>query len=802
MDLQLRMTTLRRAIAGRLRELGLALGSLAALGGVSFGDDTRLADYYGFLPLEVYKVENRIGGLTVRDLDGDRVDDIAVVNNARSRIDLLLTTPRPEGEVAPAAADEVNQLPSDQRMRPVSVPVNKEIVSLQVGDFDGDGKLDLAYYGNPAGIEILYNRGNGRFGDVKKINTGEAVEASGSLTVGDLDRDGRDDLALLTKDEVVVIYQREKGKLAEPERLPHTLDNPRMIRAVDLDGNGVVDLVMLNGGPDDPIRVRFAVEGGRHGPEERFALEPLRAYAFGQVDGKPGSELLTIENQSGRTRVLTLGADEEGLKNGRLSFYPLPPGSEQGRSLDLGDLDGDGLADVVATDPARAQFVVHLQSGKAGLGESKTFPGLVGGGPIKLGDLDGDGKAEVYVVSEKEKQLGRSVLQDGRLTFPAPLPTSGDPVALSVADLDGDKTPEILYVTRDRAEGSTSDLFTLRALARDKSGTFLPFRWGPVDKVPLKGVGGVPPAITVVDVNRDNMPDVLVFDVYGPPLLLLGRAGEPPAPAAGGLGPLAGVARGGLSVTTLDGEPALIVAQQSFARKLLLDRAGQWAVQDQFDSGRASAQVQGASAIDLDGDGVKEIALLDRVSKSILFLSKKDGIYRPSGSLSVGPFEDFQGMRVADLDGDGRDDLLLAGTSRFGVVVTGKPGQKLRTLASYESPRNEARFGDLAVGDLNADGQPDVVLIDIAEHFIEMATYAGQPDLARTIAFKVFERKARRNAADLIEPRDLAIGDVDGDGRSDLVLIVHDRVLVYRQDPGPEKEKEKEPVKAADARTP
>jgi hypothetical protein len=37
----------------------------------------------------------------------------------------------------------------------------------------------------------------------------------------------------------------------------------------------------------------------------------------------------------------------------------------------------------------------------------------------------------------------------------------------------------------------------------------------------------------------------------------------------------------------------------------------------------------------------------------------------------------------------------------------------------------------------------------------------------------------------MIEPRDMAIGDVDGDGRSDIVLIVHDRVLVYRQDAGP-----------------
>ena len=776
-----------RVNAGRIGKLGLALVAMAAVG----ADEPRWADYFGFLPVEVYKLDNRINGLLVRDFDGDKVEDVAIVNNARSRIDLLLSSKAPEGEDdGPAPSKEVNDIKGDRRMRLVSVPVNKAIVSLQAGDFDGDGKPDLAYYGQPAGIEILINMGGGRFGDARTITTGDAVQSGGALSVGDLDRDGRDDLALIAANELILIYQKEKGKLGEPERLPHTLENPRMVKVIDLDGNGVDDLVMLDGGPDDPIRVRFAAEAGTHGPEERFFVEPLRAYAFGFVDSRPGAELTMIENQSGRTRVLTLDAsDDDAAKRGRLSFYPQPPGSDVGRSLDVGDLDGDGKVDVVTTDPAKAQFHVYSQSGKLGLGESKTYPGLVGGGPMKLGDLDGDGKVEVYVLSEKEKQLGRSVLLDGRLTFPAPLPITGEPVALALADLDGDKRPEVLYVTRDKAEGSTADLFTLRALACEKSGTFVPFRWGQVDKVPMKGIGGAPPDLTVVDVNRDGMADILVFDVYGPPLLLLGRAGEPPAPAAGGLGPLAGVTPAGLTVADLDG-PALIVAQQGFARRLLLDKNGQWLVKEQYDAGRPSAQIQGVAVLDTDGDGVKEIAMLDRVSKSLLFLAKKDGVYKPSGSLSVGPFDDFRGMRVADFDGDGKEDLLLSGTSRFGVVLAGKKGQKLRTLASYESNRQEARFGDLAIGDLNADGHPDVTLIDITEHFVEIATYLpGKSDLVRGAAFKVFEKKGGGRRGLDLEPRDLALGDVDGDGRTDLVLIVHDRVLIYRQDAGMDKER-------------
>ena len=62
----------------------------AASARVARADEPRLADYFGFLPLEVYKLDARISNLLLKDLDGDKVDDIVVVNNGRSRIDLLL----------------------------------------------------------------------------------------------------------------------------------------------------------------------------------------------------------------------------------------------------------------------------------------------------------------------------------------------------------------------------------------------------------------------------------------------------------------------------------------------------------------------------------------------------------------------------------------------------------------------------------------------------------------------------------------------------------------------------------------
>ncbi len=634
-------------------------------------DEPRLAESYGFLPLEIYKLDNRISNLTTGDLDGDGTQDVIVANNARSRIDLLLST---KGPTEAAQKSDTNQVPSDQRMRLKSLAVNKEIVSLISGDFDGDGKVDLAYYGTPAEMIVHMNQGEARFGPPRKFTTGEAVESANGLAMGDLDRDGKPDLALLTPSDVVVIDQKG-GKLGEPSRFPHTATNPRMLKIVDLDGDGGDDLVIYDGVTEDPIRVRFSTADGKLGPEQRFAIDVPRALAYGNVDGKKGVELLTIEAATGRARIQTLSdADQDDAEDrGRLMFYPLPKGDTRGRALAVGDLDGDGKADVVVTEPSDAQCLVYLQ-GSSGLGTAQTFPGLAGAKSVFAADLDGDKKAEVIVLSESEKQIALARMENGRLTFPSALPISGEPVALSVADLDGDGEPEILYAIAARSTNTKSegDVYSLRGLKREKSGTFVPYRWGMEDNVVINGLSGKPPAIRVIDVNGDKLSDVLIFNAYGPPVLLLGRAGgEPPAPIGGPLGPLASVTPAGLTLANLDG-PATLVAQGTFARNVALDKNGQWQIKEQFNSGKSSTQIQGVAAIDLDGDGTPEIALLDKATKSLLFLARKKGasVYSPDGQLSVGAI-DFQGVHVADFDGDGRSDLLLAGTDKFGVVVTG-----------------------------------------------------------------------------------------------------------------------------------
>ena len=106
------------------------LAILSLIGaGLARADDPKLADYFGFLPLEVYKLDTRMNNLLVKDLDGDKTEDVIVANNSRSRIDLLLSTKAAVGDDKTPAflKPEVNEILSDRRMRLSSIPVNKEV---------------------------------------------------------------------------------------------------------------------------------------------------------------------------------------------------------------------------------------------------------------------------------------------------------------------------------------------------------------------------------------------------------------------------------------------------------------------------------------------------------------------------------------------------------------------------------------------------------------------------------------------------------------------------------------------------
>jgi hypothetical protein len=120
------------------------------------------------------------------------------------------------------------------------------------------------------------------------VPTGPAAESGSALALGDLNQDGRLDLALMTSQEIITILQQADGSLGRPDRLPHTAPRPGVLKLVDLDGDGGDDLALLSGGDEYPIRVRFSRPGGRLGPEERFEMGSRGRWPTATSTASPG----------------------------------------------------------------------------------------------------------------------------------------------------------------------------------------------------------------------------------------------------------------------------------------------------------------------------------------------------------------------------------------------------------------------------------------------------------------------------------------------------------------------------------
>src|SRR5258708_27240992 len=107
---------------------------------------------FGFTGPEIYPIDNQISQLRVADLDGDGLNDLIVVNNARSKINLLYNQTGKTNltqKAKLAGKREMNELPPDARFRIESIASEKRIAALAVADLNGDGRPDLAYYGEP-----------------------------------------------------------------------------------------------------------------------------------------------------------------------------------------------------------------------------------------------------------------------------------------------------------------------------------------------------------------------------------------------------------------------------------------------------------------------------------------------------------------------------------------------------------------------------------------------------------------------------------------------------------------------------
>ncbi|MCI0635581.1 MAG: VCBS repeat-containing protein, partial [Actinobacteria bacterium] len=411
-------------------------------------------------------------------------------------------------------------------------------------------------------------------------------------------------------------------------------------------------------------------------------------------------------------------------------------------SLAAGDLDGDGDVDI-ATAHGETLSVL-LNDGGGGFGAATTIDAPEATRFIVTADVNGDGIADLITANDGANSV--SVLggaPGGTLTHIGDFPVAGTPIVVTTGDLDGDSDLDLAVLGRRSRSVSV--------LLNAGDGTFAP-------EVSYRIASGIPADAVTGDFDGDGSPDIAATTSEGYSVLLNdGRAGFAGAvnyPGAAGSmrsGDLDGDGDVDLAITVLPNLVSVKVNDGTGRFGVFLDSSSPGfpssMVLDDFDAdGRLDAAVAAG-----------DIAVLWNSDGKVFFVTIE--VHHIEGCERAGQGCQPHVGGVADVDGDGDIDAIGLNTnpgSFTHLINDGSGNMEQRPPHTFGGEEHLA----MRIGDLDGDGDPDVVTVEVLEHDAWVLLYRGNG---------VYEKPVRYPVAPGGAPIDVALGDLDGDGDLDIV---------------------------------
>jgi len=774
----LKFTSISRGIFGGVLVWAALAGSIRA------ADDQASI---GFSPMEIYPIDDQISLLHAADLTGNGLTDLIVVNNKRSKINLLYNQTGKTNDFPPRLEGkrEINDLPPDARFRVESIASEKRISSLVVADLNGDGKPDLAYYGEPKELVVLYNLGANGWSAPKRWPIDDGQLCVNALAAGDLNGDKLTDLVLLGDNNIYFLAQQPDHTLAEPQKIPYS-GEVKAVQVLDINGDGRDDLLLVNWDSPNPFRFRLQNAAGELGPEIYFTLPAIRSYLAEHLDGDHKTEVVTIAANSGRAAVShfvqkTAEPLSGDFKQGQFQVLPLNKTTRAHRGILWADVNGDGLPDLLVAEPDSGQLSLYLQKPDGTLAGAKTFPTFAGVSELAVSDWDGSGTPQIFLLSSDEHQVGVTKLDEhGRIAFPTIIPLDGKPLTMTVGPLQRGAKPTLAVIV----EQDTNRALVTRQ-ADGKSHT---------QKL-SDDFKAMPSSMTMLDADQDGLADLIVLIPYEKIKVLIQKPDKLNFEEADVLPPGGSTEEPWLSVSDVDGDgkPELLLAQKNFVRAVVLKPEAERAtngkpvwnfyVKEQINGASRDSLIVAAAPLRNGTNGIASIFMLDSAKKQ-LTLSERDkaGVWQVVRNLPL-PFSDFSTLRAVGLGAAKANSLALIGVNAVGTLATSGQVWEYSELDSYETPIKDGHLTDVIAGDLNNDGRKDLVFLETGKNYLDVVTYAKPHKLVPATRWQVFEERtfrSRRN--DALEPREAVVADVTGDHKADLIVLVHDRILVYPQE--------------------
>jgi hypothetical protein len=309
--------------------------------------------------------------------------------------------------------------------------------SIAVGDFNRDGKMDLAvtavYNGD---IAVLLGNGDGTFGAASYYPINQTLNG---IVATALTSSGILDLAVPTNDGgIYVLLGNGDGTFGQPVSYP-TVVTPFSLAAGDFTNNGHTGIVALTYGADN-CSCLMVLPGNGDGTLGTPILTHNVGNTTALVAGKFGSSPnldVAVANEPGISIFLGTGSGK--FATGESYSTDSPPGS-----IATASFRNNGILDLAVGLPFDGDIAIYLGNGDGTFTLDETVPGSFASA-VTIADINGDGKPDLIAITGYPTSYITTYLGNGDGTFQAGVnyPTTGTPVFIAAADFNGDHKQDL-----------------------------------------------------------------------------------------------------------------------------------------------------------------------------------------------------------------------------------------------------------------------------------------------------------------------------------------------------------------------
>ncbi len=702
--------------------------------------------------------------LTTADLDGDGLLDIALTNTSSNAISILRNT------------STGNTLSFATKIDYVSGSSPYDIAA---GDLDLDGKLDLAIANNYGyTVSILRNTGSlGIISFASKVDLQAGSYSSPSgICITDLDLDGKSDIAITNNSSSSISVFRNistSSQLSFASRSDFSVgSSPTGITVADFDQDGKNDLAIANNGASSVTVLKNISSTGAVSFSTKLDFS-VANYPQGIIaddfngDGKPD---LAINSGSNNFISILANSGNNTVAFNTKTEYAIGSGSN---SIVGADLSGDGKPDIATvnnvynssylknqvTEPTLVSYRINAGSTAANV----TLTGTNLGSATAL-TFAGKAPTSYTVLSATSITALVPENTTGTVTVTTPYGTASingfsnipAPIISSFSPESGNSGTSVTISGANFAlttEGNTVYFGAVKATVTAATSTSLTVT------VPA-GASYKPITITANNLTAYSAKPFGVTFSYDNPLFPNNAFAKPAAISSSSYSPR------GTIVTDLDGDGKadLIVSNEYYLYiyKNNGSATAPYSSSASLSLSLGNGYVQNVSFGDIDGDGKQDILLSTSANVVSIFRNTSSGSSLSFASkVDIPTSSNPQGITLADVDLDGRTDVLTANSGSGTVSVIFNQSYSGNILfASKTDYLVGSSPTKVAVADFDADGYPDIA---VANHYSNSVSV-----LLNTKADGVF--KTKTDFATGSYPMGLATGDINADGKPDLVI--------------------------------